>query len=361
MSLNSDHLADVYRRPTLPPAVVVRRQRRLPLIHIVLFVLTFATVSLNGALQEGADPFADPWSIRAGLPFAVALMSILLIHELGHYTLARWHKVDATLPYFIPGPPVFIGTFGAFIRMQTLPPGRPALFDVGAAGPWAGFVAAIITLLIGLHLSDVRAIPMTEATLWLGDSLLTGGLVYLIFGSLPDGMTVFFHPVAFAGWVGLFVTMLNLLPMGQLDGGHIAYAMFGRRHRYIARVTFVAMAVLGYLQWEGWFAWVIFPLIIGLDHPPTVEDWIPVRGWRRVGGWLTIALFVLVFMPNPISRREPPAAFQGERVEVKWHGQRTPEEVRRSAIAAEARAPIAEAGAPGRFSAGWPGEGGIAL
>jgi membrane-associated protease RseP (regulator of RpoE activity) len=282
-----------------------------------LFVVTFITVTLNGAFIAGVDPFSEPAKLGAGLPFAIALMSILGIHELGHYTLARWHNVDATLPYFIPAPPIFVGTFGAFIRMRSMPPGRPALFDVGAAGPWAGFVVAVIALVVGLQWSEVRAIPITESTLWLGDSLLTTALVYLTFGSLPDGMTVYFHPVAFAGWVGLFVTVLNLLPMGQLDGGHVAYAMFGRRHRLIARLTFVLMAVLGYWQWEGWFVWVLFPLIIGLDHPPTIEDWVPVRGWRRAGGWLTLAMFVAIFMPNPISHREPPAQFQGERIQVR--------------------------------------------
>lgn len=316
MSLESDQLAGVYRPPAPVTAVPARRQR-LPLIHVVLFFVTFVTVTLNGALIAGVDPFSEPSKVGAGLPFAIALMSILLIHELGHYTLARWHNVDATLPYFIPAPPIFVGTFGAFIRMRSMPPGRPALFDVGAAGPWAGFVVAVIALVIGLQLSEVRAIPITESTLWLGDSLLTSGLVYLTFGSLPDGMTVYFHPVAFAGWVGLFVTVLNLLPMGQLDGGHVAYAMFGRRHRYIARLTIALMAVLGYWQWEGWFAWVIFPLIIGLDHPPTIEDWVPVRGWRRVGGWLTLAMFVAIFMPNPISHRDPPPQFQGERLQVQ--------------------------------------------
>jgi membrane-associated protease RseP (regulator of RpoE activity) len=319
MSFDSDRTMGVYRPPGVAAEVVARR-RRIPVIHIVLFAVTFATVALNGAFISGENPLEDPWSVRAGFPFAIALMSILLIHELGHYTLARWHNVSATLPYFIPAPPIFVGTFGAFIRMRSLPPGRPALFDVGAAGPWAGFVAAIAAMVVGLQLSEVRAIPMTTSTLWLGDSLLTSGLVYLTFGSLPDGMTVYFHPIAFAGWVGLFVTVLNLLPMGQLDGGHIAYAMFGRRHRYIARLTFIAMAVLGSLQWSGWYAWVIFPLIIGLDHPPTVEDWVPVRGWRRVGGWLTVAMFVAIFMPNPIEMRDPPAELEGERIEVHAMG-----------------------------------------
>ncbi len=317
MSSHSEQPFELYRPvPVVRPAAVKKSQPRR-WIHLILFLVTFATVALNGALNEGVDPFSEWGAIRAGFPFAITLMSILLVHELGHYTLARYHDVDATLPYFIPAPPFFVGTFGAFIRMRSLPPGRPALFDVGAAGPWAGFIASLVALAVGLHYSEVRPIPFTEPVMWFGDSLLTSGFVYLMFGSLPEGMTVYFHPVAFAAWVGLFVTVLNLLPMGQLDGGHIAYAMFGRRHRFIARGTWVLMVLLGYYQWPGWFVWAIFPMLIGLDHPPTIEDWVPIRGWRRVGGWLTAGMFVLIFMPNPISQRDPLPVFEGERTHVR--------------------------------------------
>lgn len=301
--------------PSSPPVEPLRRSRRF--VHLGLFLATFVTVTLNGAFLAGVDLLAEPTRVWEGLPFSIALMSILLVHEFGHYTLARYHGVDASLPYFLPAPPVFIGTFGAFIRMRSLPPGRPALFDVGASGPWAGFVAAVIALVVGLHLSEVRAVPMTEGVMWLGDSLLTSGLTWWVFGSLPEGMTVYFHPIAFAGWVGFLVTVLNLLPMGQLDGGHVAYAMFGRRHAWVARVTIGVLVILGYFQWPGWFVWAMFPLLIGLDHPPTVEDWVPVRGWRRLGGWLTLGMFVLIFMPNPIQWREPPARFEGLRMPVR--------------------------------------------
>ena len=267
--------------------VVVRRQRRVPLIHIVLFVCTFITTAMAGAFQVGADPLSDPASIRAGFPFAVTLLSILLVHELGHYTLATVHHVRATLPYFIPAPPILIGTFGAFIRMKSPPPNRRALFDVGAAGPWAGLIVAIPAVLIGLHLSEVRPLGLDEGGLVLGDSLLFSLLTKLVLGTTPDNVTIMLHPIALAGWFGLFVTFLNLLPVGQLDGGHVSYALFGRWHRWISRLFLGVIAVLGFQGWQGWFVWVVLLLVIGVDHPPTLDRSTPLDRRRRVAAWLT--------------------------------------------------------------------------
>jgi len=284
----------------------------------VLFVATFITTSMAGAYQSGADPLVDPMSIVAGFPFAITLLTILLIHELGHYSLARYHHVRASLPYFIPAPPFLIGTFGAFIRMKAPPPDRRSLFDVGAAGPWAGLVVAIPAVIIGLQLSEVRPLGMDEGGMVLGDSILFTFLSELAIGKTPDEATILLHPIALAGWFGLFVTFLNLIPAGQLDGGHVAYALFGRAHRVIARLCLVGIAVLGFIGWQGWFTWVVLLLLIGIDHPPTFDPITPLDWRRRLAAWMTIGVFAATFMTSPISFQEPSPMFEGEHVEVSW-------------------------------------------
>ncbi len=319
-----DPIADPYAVPPWEQPVVVRRSRRIPVIHIVLFVATFITTAMAGAFQVGADPLSDPASIRAGFPFAVTLLSILLIHELGHYTLSQLHGVQATLPYFIPAPPIFIGTFGAFIRMKSPPPSRRALFDVGAAGPWAGLIVAIPAVLIGLRWSGVRPLAMNEGGLVLGDSILFSFLTRLALGTTPDNVTILLHPIALAGWFGLFVTFLNLLPVGQLDGGHVAYALFGRWHRWIARIFVAVIVVLGFEGWQGWFVWVMLLMFIGVDHPPTRDALTPLDHRRRLAAWLTIGAFAITFMSEPIAMSPPPPHFEGEKTPVAWQLQPRP-------------------------------------
>lgn len=318
-----DPAIDSYVPPWERP-VAVSRPRRIPIVNIVLFVLTFITTSMAGAFQVGADPLSDFSSIRAGFPFSVTLLSILLIHELGHYTLSQVHGVRASLPYFIPAPPILIGTFGAFIRMKSPPPSRRALFDVGAAGPWAGLVVAIPAVLIGLRLSEVRPLAVQEGGLVLGNSLLFSGLTRLALGVGPNDATILLHPIALAGWFGLFVTFLNLLPVGQLDGGHVTYAMFGRSHRWIARIFIVVIAVLGFGGWQGWFMWVVLLMFIGVDHPPTYDHITPLDGRRRVAAWLTVGAFFLTFMPEPMVLAPPSPLFEGERTPVAWHANEPP-------------------------------------
>lgn len=322
-TVGPEPVVDTYSARPWEQPVVVRRQRRIPLIHIVLFVCTFITTAMAGAFQVGANPLADPSSIRAGFPFAVTLLSILLVHELGHYTLAAIHHVRATLPYFIPAPPILIGTFGAFIRMKSPPPNRRALFDVGAAGPWAGLIVAIPAVIIGLHLSEVRPLGLNEGGVELGDSILFSLLSKLVLGTTPDNVTIMLHPIALAGWFGLFVTFLNLLPVGQLDGGHVSYALFGRWHRWISRLFLGVIAVLGLQGWQGWFVWVILLLMIGVDHPPTEDAVTPLDGRRRVAAWMTIGAFVLTFMSNPIGIAQPAPEFDGDRIPIAWHQHET--------------------------------------
>lgn len=310
--------------PPWDAPVAVRRPRRIPFIHLALFLLTFITTSMAGAFQAGANPLDDLRSISVGFPFALTLLSILLIHELGHYTLAKWHGVEATLPYFIPAPPFFVGTFGAFIRMKSPPSTRRALFDVGAAGPWAGLLVAIPAVLVGLRLSEVHPLGLSGEGLILGDSMLFSFLTRLALGTTPSEATIVLHPVALAGWFGLFVTCLNLLPVGQLDGGHVTYAMFGRAHRWISRIFLVIIAFLGMRGWDGWFVWIVLLMVIGIDHPPTRDTTTPLRGYRRLAAWLTVAAFILTFIPEPLTMAESSPIFEGERTPVVWQPERQP-------------------------------------
>ncbi len=287
------------------PEVRERQEKRVPLIHIVLFVLTLVTTTLAGAFQQGANPFTNPASIALGLPFALTLMSILLCHEMGHYLLARRHGVQATLPYFIPGPPFFVGTFGAFIRMRVPPPSRMALFDVGAAGPWAGVVLAVPAVVIGLLLSEVHPLsPPTDGVIVLGDSLLFSLLTRLTLGVSPGEVSIILHPMALAGWFGLFVTFLNLIPVGQLDGGHVAYALFGPYHRWISRLFLLVILSLGFLGWQGWFVWAVLLAVLGVDHPPVLNAFLILDFRRRLYGLLTVGLFILTFIPVPLTIEE---------------------------------------------------------
>jgi membrane-associated protease RseP (regulator of RpoE activity) len=303
-----------------PTLTTVERKRQLPLLHLALFVATLCTTSLAGAFQTGANPLVDPKTILSGLPFAITLMSILLFHEMGHYFLARRHGVQATLPYFIPGPPLLVGTFGAFIRMKSAPANRRALFDVGAAGPWAGALLAVPAVIIGLSLSEVRPLtPFDEGGIILGDSFLFSALTHLVLGVSADDVSIVLHPIALAGWFGLFVTFLNLLPVGQLDGGHVAYSLFGRTHRWISRIALVGILFLGFQGWEGWFFWVALLSLLGLDHPPTLDLASPLDPRRRLYAWSTIGLFALTFIPVPISMTERPEIPAGEVTDIAYH------------------------------------------
>jgi membrane-associated protease RseP (regulator of RpoE activity) len=274
------------------------RRTTLRPIHVVLFLATLFTTTLAGSFQAGVNPLADLRLLVHGLPFSTTLMGILLVHEMGHFLMSRVHGVEATPPYFIPGPPFLVGTFGAFIRMHT-PTSRKALFDVGAAGPWAGFLVAIPAVFYGLSLSEVRALEASTGGLVLGDSLVFGWLTRLALGVSPADVTILLHPIALAGWFGLFVTFLNLLPIGQLDGGHVVYALIGRRHHWVARCSLVVIIGLAFLGWQGWVMWAVLVTVLGLDHPPTIDD-TPLDPRRRIAAWLTIVLFAITFMPVPL-------------------------------------------------------------
>lgn len=274
--------------------------RRVPPIHIVLFVLTFATTLLAGALQQGVNPLTEPVRLVEGMPFALTLMLILLSHELSHYIASRSHHTHATLPYFIPAPSI-IGTFGAFIKMKSPIITRKALIDIGASGPIVGFMFSVAACVIGLSQSEVVSAAGGQYALSLGDSILFTLLSKMILGVTPEGYDILLHPVAFAGWIGLFVTSLNLLPIGQLDGGHIAFALLGKLHQSVSTALVVALAVLGLFLWGGWTLWAILMLILGLRHPPVMRWETPLDPGRVLIGWLSLIIFVLTFIPTPFT------------------------------------------------------------
>ncbi|MDA8078944.1 MAG: site-2 protease family protein [Nitrospiraceae bacterium] len=274
--------------------------RRIPWLHAVLFILTFFSTLAVGALHEGVNIFNDPFGLYRGLPFSVTLLCILMAHELSHYLLSRRHRVEATLPYFIPAPTLF-GTLGAFIKMKSPIETRNALMDIGASGPIAGFVISVAATAVGLFFSKVVPVQAAEGMITLGDSLLFKGLLWMILGSIPQNHDVFLHPVALAGWIGFFVTSINLLPIGQLDGGHIAYALLGERHALVSKMLVGLMIIFGIFMWEGWMVWAVLLIILGLRHPPIIYPYVPLDPLRRKIGWASLIIFILTFTPVPIT------------------------------------------------------------
>jgi len=296
---------DVTWIEALPLANVVARRR--PVLSLVLFILTVISTLVAGGLWTGSlpfltfDPLQHPMRLLDGAPFALTLLGILGTHEFGHYFTARSYGASVSLPYFIPAPPPLpFGTLGAVIVMRSPARDRNSLFDIAVAGPLAGLVVAVPALLLGLSWSRVGPIP-PDATSF-GDSLLMRLLTYLVFGRIPEGMDVFIHPVALAGWVGLFVTALNLFPVGQLDGGRIAYALFGAWHRQVSIATFFGLLALGAVfQSVNWIVFAgLVVLLIGFHHAPPLDDVTPLSPGRYAVGVLCLILLVLLIPPVPI-------------------------------------------------------------
>jgi len=268
-------------------------------LNILLFALTLATTILAGAMQEGVNPLKNPEGILKGIPFSFSLMGILLAHELGHYLAAKKHGLNVTLPYFIPAPS-FIGTFGAFIKMRSPVRDRRMLLDVGATGPLVGVAVSIPFLILGLQLSEVKLVQgQVGATL--GSSLLLSFLSWLVVGPVPGGYDIVIHPVGFAGWIGLLVTSLNLIPIGQLDGGHVAYALLGKRQIKISKYVFLGLLALGVFGWPGWLFWSFLLFIMGFRHPAPLDEWINLDWKHKIMGWATVAVFIITFVPVPFS------------------------------------------------------------
>lgn len=273
--------------------------RKIPYLHILLFVLTFFSTLAVGAVHQGVNIIEKPFEIYKGFPFSATLLVILLSHEFSHYISSKKHHVVATLPYFLPAP-TFFGTLGAFIKMKSPITTKNALVDIGASGPIAGFVVSIVATVVGLSFSKVMPVVKAQEMIRLGDSLLFAGLTKLVVGTVPNNYDLYLHPIAFAGWIGFFVTFLNLIPIGQLDGGHIAYAFLGERHTKISKVLIAVLVLLGVFVYEGWLVWAVLLLVLGFRHPPIVYSEIPLDPRRKMIGYAAMAIFILTFTPVPI-------------------------------------------------------------
>jgi hypothetical protein len=276
-------------------------------LHWLLFFATLVTTTWAGALHSGVNLLQQPERFAVGLPYSLGLLLILGAHELGHYFTAKAHGVRVTPPYFIPIP-FALGTFGAFIKIKSLTPNRRALFDVAVAGPLAGLVFAIPALLVGLRFSQVIAGHVPEALGMTGvnvdSSVLLACLAKLSLGTSVLGSDhLLLHPLAFAGWLGLIVTALNLLPIGQLDGGHMSHALFGSRHAHgLSMVALAALFVLALFVWPGLMFWAFIVFFIAGTHDaPAANDVTPVGIRRSVVGYLSFLLLLLIILPVPHS------------------------------------------------------------
>lgn len=270
--------------------------------HILLFVLTAVstTVVFNFTYASTSLPNGTLVALRPGLSYAFWLLLILSFHEAGHYVAAKRHRVAATLPFFIPLPLPPLGTMGAVIRMSPYIPNRRALFDIAAAGPLAGIVVAIpVTYWAMLSAQRVLA-PKTTAVWGFAEPLLFQAIETVAIGPRPEGYDIALTPMLFAGWVGMFVTALNLLPISQLDGGHVAYALFGKNSRWIAFAVFGGLVLV--MMTYGWQYILLLALVwfAGLTHPPTLDDAIPLDRNRQVLGALILVIFIICFTPQPI-------------------------------------------------------------
>jgi membrane-associated protease RseP (regulator of RpoE activity) len=304
--------------PRLPLSPPVPKQDRGHL-HIGLLVLTIVTTTLAGAGQyyyftlgfNGARTAAAPdlTSLSYYLPglwYSTTVLAILGCHEMGHYFACRYYGVDVTPPFFLPSPPILplaTGTFGAFIRIRQRIPSRVALFDIGLAGPIAGFIVVVPVLFLGMALSVTEQLPSDFRGVELGEPLLFRLAEWVVWGTLPQGMEINIHPMVFAAWFGMLATALNLFPAGQLDGGHVAYAVLGRRSTQLTLATVIAAVGLTVYS-TGWLVWTILLLLmivfIGPEHPPTLDDEVPLGRGRLILAIVSVVMLILCFTPAPL-------------------------------------------------------------
>ncbi len=301
--------------PVTPPAFVWQprpkfRDRRW--LHAALFLATLASTTLVGAdlhLAFLADFAARPPQVPGstllirGFWYSGTILAILGCHELGHYFACRYYDVDASLPFFLPAPMVLTGTLGAFIRIREPIPTKRMLFDIGIAGPIAGFLVAVPALFIGLSMSHVAKLPPMFSGFELGEPLLFQFASRILWGTPPDGYSLNLHPMAFAAWFGLLATALNLFPIGQLDGGHISYAVLGRRSTYVTLIMIGVAVALTYFStsWLVWTGLMIAMLVMfGPRHPRTADEHIPLDRTRIVLALVAFAMFILCLTPAPI-------------------------------------------------------------
>ena len=282
-----------------PPRTAWERWGR----HLVLFLLTALSVFLTGAMKTVALPGGATMlalDVGEGLRLSVGLLGILLAHEMGHYVACLHYGVDATLPFFLPAPFLsMVGTLGAFIRIRAPIPNRRALFDIGIAGPLAGFAVCLPVLALGVL--EARPLPLDPDAggVFLGEPLLFQWASHLVHGRLAAEQTLLLGPLGLAAWFGLFVTALNLIPIGQLDGGHVTYALLRDRARLVSRVgSWVCLALIYF--GPNWILWALLVRLLGRRHPATGDDFAPLGRGRLLVAFLGLAVFVGCFVPNPI-------------------------------------------------------------
>ncbi len=262
--------------------------------HIVLFVLTAISTYLVGANYS-----FDARHAVNGLSYSCAIMVILLAHEMGHYVMSRSYGIPSTLPYFIPFPLPPFGTFGAIIKMKGIVINKKALFDVGVAGPLSSFILSVPCLYFGMRLSEVVTTTPGTAEARLGEPLVLKLIQRMTIGELPPTQDVLLHPLGYAGWVGLFVTALNLLPVGQLDGGHVVYAVFGQKSKWAFIGSILALIFLALYYNPGWLALILLLLIFGMRHPQPFDAETPLDRPRKLLAFVMLIVFVLSFTPAP--------------------------------------------------------------
>lgn len=311
------------------PGIVVPQPAN-PWINLGLAVATIASVWFTGSVYECQCVPTSPADWLTGLPMMLAMMVILGAHEFGHYFAAKFHRVHVTLPYFIPLPVISpVGTLGAFIQLRTPFKTKRQLFDIGIAGPIAGLIFAVPLIFWGVANSGVHELSREPA----GASVLEGNSVFylgvkyfihgqllpsfdayadmpaaqefflLLTGSIPagGGTDILINSVAFAAWFGLFVTAMNLLPVGQLDGGHVIYCLIGDKARLLGMVLVSIMVAAGIFWWTGWLVWAFLTFfIIGVNHPPPLNDLVPLNTGRKIIAYAMIIFFIILFMPNPL-------------------------------------------------------------
>jgi len=305
----------------IPPTPSYRLRREPLWRYIILFVLTVISTTQAGgfhyasfivAFSEQVPNFPLGSLLLHGLWYSLSILAILGCHELGHYFACRYYRVDASRPYFLPMPFLLTGTLGAFIRIRAPIPGKRALFDIGIAGPIAGFLVAVPVLLMGMHMSTVVRVPenFRGEIYELGEPLLFKAVEWLTFGRIPEGYSVNMHPMAFAAWFGMLATALNLFPIGQLDGGHISYAVLGRRSTVVTMVMVPCLIGLSFVS-TSWVVWTVLTvgmlLAFGPRHPRVVDEEMPLDSSRLWLAAFALLMFVLCFTPAPIQ----PAALVG--------------------------------------------------
>jgi membrane-associated protease RseP (regulator of RpoE activity) len=282
-------------------------------LPVILFWLTLAFTLVIGVqyhisyhdvvLPPGEGFWRFLWSHPAawlwGVSYSLPLLGILLVHEMGHFFACRRHGIESTLPHFIPAP-TLIGTFGAFIKIRSPFSSKKALFDVGMAGPLAGFLVALPVIAIGISQSRIVERGVLQGGLTLGEPLLFKLMGRLLLGDIPAQRDLLIHPMAFAGWFGLLATAFNLFPIGQLDGGHILYAVLGKKAYYAGVASIIVLALLGIFFWPGWLLWALIATLIGLRHPPIFEEERLDRK-RKFLAAVALLIFFLSFTPAPLA------------------------------------------------------------